>query len=275
MKAIFLTSAAVLILADPSAALAQDNDSWTGPYFGGRVGYSSNVEDRDETIVFDTDLNGDFGDTVATTSGADAFSPGFCGGTAVSSTQANCSDGAGTEWAVHAGYDIQFGGSLVVGVVAEYGRADVQDGVTAFSTTPAFYSIERDIDQTAAIRARAGFAFDRTLVYGTGGLAYARVQNRFTTSNAANTFTPLEGEDDAFGYRVGGGVEHRFEGGLSLGVQYLYTDIKEDDFTVRVAGDDVPVSNPFILVNADGTDLRRSDERFDWHSLSVTAAFRF
>ena len=275
MKAIFLVSAAVLVLADASAVSAQDNDDWTGAYVGGRVGFSSNVDDEDETILFDTDLNGAFGDTVRTSRGADAFSPGFCGGTAAAATQTRCSDRGGTEWAVHAGYDTQFGRNIVIGIVADYGQADIRDAVTAFSTTPAFYSIERRVDDIASFRGRLGFAFDRTLVYGTGGVVYAKVENRFTTSNGVNTFTTTDTDDDTYGYRAGGGVEHRFPGGLALGVQYLYTNVKADDFSVRAGGANVPVSNPFILANANGTDLRRSDNRLDWHNVSVTASFRF
>jgi outer membrane immunogenic protein len=275
MKAMYLMGAAVLVLADTSVALAQDGEDWTGGYVGGRVGYSSNVEDEDETILFDTNLDGAFGDTVRTSRGADAFSPGFCGGTAVAAVQTGCSDRGGTEWAVHAGYDTQFGRNIVIGIVADYGQADIRDGVTAFSSTPAFYSFERRVDDIASFRGRLGFALDRTLIYGTGGVVYAKVENRFTTSNGVNTFTSTDEDDDSYGYRAGGGIEHRFEGGLALGVQYLYTSIKEDDFSVRSGGANVPVSNPFILVNPNGTDFRRSDNRLDWHNISVTASFRF
>ena len=275
MKRILIGSAALALLLNGTAALAQDDGDWTGAYFGGRVGYSTNVEDQDETVLFDTNLDGQFGDTVATVSGGDAFSPGFCGGTAATGTATTCRDRSGTEWAVHAGYDVQFGRSIVVGIVGDYGRADVQDGVTAFSTTPAFYTLERDLDDIASIRGRAGVTLGRTLFYGTGGVVYAKVRSRFLTSNGVNTFTTREETDDTYGYRAGGGVEHRFGERFSLGVQYLYTSVEDDEFRVRAGGANVPVSNPFILVNADGTDFRRSDRDFDWHSLTVNANFRF
>lgn len=274
MRALLLTCATVIVLADATAASAQTNDDWSGPYFGGRLGYSSNVEDKDETILFDTDLNGAFDDTVTTSGGADAFSSGFCGGSAVSARQTSCADRSGTEWSVHAGYDIRFG-SIVVGIVGEYGNADIRDGVTAFSTTPAFYTLQRNVDDTAAIRARAGLLLGNTLVYGTGGLAYAKVRSRFTTSNGINDFTSIDDNNKAYGYRVGGGIERRFGPNFGLGLQYLYTDVEDEDFRVRAGGVRAPISNPFILTNPDGTDFRRSDDRMDWHNLSVVASFHF
>ncbi len=274
MKMIYGAAAVAMMLTDASAVSAQTVDSWTGPYVGGRLGYSMNVEDEDETVVFDTNLDGAFDDQVTTAGGSDAFSSGFCGGAVVSAQQSVCQDRDGTEWSAHAGYDLQFG-SIVVGLVAEYGQTDIRDSVTAFSTTPAFYTLERDVDETAAIRARAGFSLGRTLVYGTGGFAYAKVESRFNTSNGVNTFTSTNEDNDAYGYRVGGGIDRLVGSNFSIGLQYLYTSVKDDDFVVRASGDSVPVSNPFILNNADGTDFRRTDDRLDWHNLSVTASLRF
>lgn len=274
MKIYWLASAA-LALAAPLPALAQSAD-WTGLYFGGRLGYSTQPNDSNETVLFDTDLDGTFGDTVNTSAGADAFSTGFCGGAASTATATNCNDRDGTEWAVHAGYDLQFGSSFVVGVVGEYGRSTIIDSVSGFSTTPAFYTLTRRLRDTAAIRARAGFTLGRTLIYGTGGIAYGKVRNSFRTSNGVNTFTQTGDREDLWGYRAGGGVEQWISDNFSIGAQYLYTSLKDDsDFTVRAGGDNVPVSNPFILGNPDGTDFRRSSNRFNSHNLSVVASFRF
>ncbi|HEX8534777.1 MAG TPA: outer membrane beta-barrel protein [Allosphingosinicella sp.] len=261
--------------AFPAAAPAQDGTAgWSGPYVGGRLGYAFQPKDRNETILFDTDLNGSFGDTVNTTTGANAFSPGFCGGRALDRTPAaGCAgDTDGTDWAVHAGYDMDLGG-IVAGVVADYGRTHVEDSVAAFSTTPAFYTMTRHMRDNASIRARVGAALGETLFYGTGGLAWGKVRNRFATSNTANTFTN-SGNEDAWGYRYGGGVEHRVAPNFSVGFQYLYTSLKDDDFRVRAQGP-APATNPFILKNAGGTDFARSGERFNWHSAHVSVNFRF
>ena len=72
-------SAAIALIAAP--ALAQDMDGdWAGFYLGGSVGANLPSDQSDRGVTFDTDRNGQYGDTVRTGAGADAFSPGFCGG---------------------------------------------------------------------------------------------------------------------------------------------------------------------------------------------------
>jgi outer membrane immunogenic protein len=276
MKRYLLAGATLAVFADPISVAAQDG-SWTGPYVGARLGYTSQSADNDETILFDTDLNGSFDDTVNLVSGANAFSRGFCGGAASTATANACSDRNGTEWAVHAGYDYQLAGSFVVGAVAEYGRSAIEDSVTAFSTTPAFYTFTRRLRDSAALRARVGFALGNTLIYGTGGIAYGKIRRSFTTSNAVNTVTfGGDNSERAMGYRAGGGLEHRVSDNFSIAAQYLYTSFKEDeDFAARIGGTNVPVSNPFIRRNPNGTDLIRSSNRFNSHNISVVTSFRF
>jgi outer membrane immunogenic protein len=275
MKTGLLILPAVLlggVAATPAAA--QTAGDWSGVYVGGRVGYSFQPSDNNETILFDTNLDGQFGDQVTTAAGANAFSTGFCGGAATSAAAGTgCSDDEdGVDFAVHAGIDRQFG-SLVVGGVVDYGRADIEDSVSAFSTTPASYTFTRRLRDNASLRLRAGLATGSTLVYGTGGVAWGKIRNRFETSNTVNTFTNT-GNDDAWGYRLGGGIEQKVGTNFSVGLQYLYTSLKDDDFRVRAAGP-APATNPFIRTNASGTDFARSGDRFINHNVALTASFRF
>lgn len=253
------------------AAHAQD---WQGAYIGGQAGYVFQPDDDGETILFDTDLDGTFGDTVNTTAPANAFSPGFCGGAANGATPAaGCSsdDDAG-EYGLRAGYDWQFG-NWVLGAVGEVSWTDVEDSVSAFSTTPAFYTMTREANWIAAARARGGYAFGNLLFYGTGGFAWADIDHSFTTSNGVNTFTE-SGDDEVTGYQLGGGVEWNVSPQWRLGAEYIYTNLDDDDYRVRASGP-APATNPFILVNPDGTDFRRSDDEFDFDSLRLTVSYRF
>lgn len=257
-------------------ALAQSAEkNWTGPYVGGQLGYSFQPSDRGESVLFDTNRDGSFGDTVNTIGGLNAFSQGFCGGAANGALPASgCrSDKDGTDWKVHAGYDIQFG-NIVAGVVGEYGRADITDSVSAYSTTPAFYTMTRRLRDNAGLRARLGYDFGGTLIYGTGGGAWGKVRNSFTTSNVTNAFT-TNGNDDAWGYKYGGGIEQKIGDHFSVGAQYMFTSLKDDGYRVTAAPGTALPSNPFLLVDPTGTDFRRSGDKFETHTVSVTANYRF
>jgi len=256
-------------------ALAQEGD-YNGFYVGGSFGFTAQPNDRNSSVMFDTNRDGTFGDTVNTAAGANAFSPGFCRGAAVGNSAAGgCrSDNDDLEYFGIVGADTQFG-RIVVGVVGEFGKSKASDSVTAFSTTPASYTLTRSFKYNAGVRGRIGYTpNDSTLFYGTGGLAYAKIRNRFTTTNTANAF-PDNGNSDAWGYSAGGGVEQRVTRNFSVGLQYLYTTYRDDEFRVTAAQGTAPATNPFVLVNSAGTDFRRSDTNFRTHSMRLTAAFRF
>ncbi|MBV8851440.1 MAG: porin family protein [Methylobacteriaceae bacterium] len=80
------------------------------------------------------------------------------------------------------------------------------------------------------VRGRGGIAFDRFLVYGTGGVA-------FGTGPTINNFNPFlvgagpfannvnNSNNWRVGYAVGAGVEYAFLNNWSVKVEYLYTDL--------------------------------------------------
>ena len=89
MKTMLCAAAALGALTAASAAQAQSAGDWTGAYVGGVAGYGWQAENDDnESIVFDTNLDGTYGDTVRTGTGADAFAAGFCDGQTFSPTRA-------------------------------------------------------------------------------------------------------------------------------------------------------------------------------------------
>ena len=263
--------AALTLVAAP--AMAQDGEpAFDGFYVGGSVGYTVQNNDVGETIEFDAGRNGSFGDTIATSTGADAFSPGFCNGAATSSANVAClNDKDDIEYYGRIGFDKQMG-KFVLGAVAEFGKTEARDSVTAYSTTPAFYTMTRELDWNAALRLRAGMvAGESTLFYATGGGAYAKLDNSFSSSNTANSFAVI-GDDMAWGWQAGGGVEQKLGRNFSIGLEYLYSRYDDSDSRVQVGTGTAGATNPFVL--AGGADFRRSSD-FDFHSLRATAAFRF
>ncbi|MCR5871525.1 MULTISPECIES: outer membrane protein [unclassified Sphingomonas] len=272
MRTLLGAGAAALTLA-AAPALAQDGEpAFDGLYVGGSVGYTVQNNDVGETIEFDAGRDGSFGDTIATSTGANAFSPGFCNGAATSSANVACTnDKDDLEYYGRIGFDKQMG-KVVIGAVAEFGKTQARDSVSAYSTTPAFYTMTRELDWNAALRLRAGLvAGESTLFYATGGGAYAKLDNSFSSSNTANSFT-LEGDDMAWGWQAGGGVEQKIGRNFSIGLEYLYSRYDDSNARVAVGTGTAGATNPFVL--AGGADFRRSSD-FDFHSLRATAAFRF
>jgi outer membrane immunogenic protein len=273
VTSLLLAAAPFTLLATPAFAQSEE-EHWEGPYIGGSIGLSAQNNDRGESILFDTDRDGAFGDTVRTVTGANAFSPGFCGGAANGRTPIEgCrGDRDGLEYNIRAGYDIQQG-NIVYGVVLEGGKSNIRDSVTAFSTTPAFYTFTRELDYSLGARGRIGYAARGALFYATGGAAYAKIDNSFATSNGANSFAN-NGGSKSWGYSYGGGTEVKIAKNFSLGLEYLYTNYVDDDYRVNVGPGTAAPTNPFLLVSG-GTDFRRSDSDFDMHNIRLTAAIRF
>lgn len=267
-----------LALVAAAPAMAQDgeyNDDWTGIYVGGSFGMGVQSNNNDEIVQFDTNRDGSYNDTVRTAAGADAFGPGFCRGVANGATPgAGCRKNRdGMEYFARAGFDQQMG-NIVVGVMGEFGKAEVRDSVTGFSTTPASYTFTRELDWQASIRGRAGYATNGALFYVAGGPAYAKVDRTFITTNGANSFTQFN-DDNVWGVTAGGGVEVKATSNIAFGLEYMYSRYNDDDAGVAVGAGTAPATNPFLIVDPSGTDMRRSDSRFDYHGIRATAAFRF
>lgn len=285
MKSAIFAVAGAMLAATP--AFAQDTamaepEGFSGVYVGAAGGYDIQPNDGGR-ILFDRNLDGRFGDTVLTGTGGNAFGPGFCGGrgtTAVS--PANGGGGCDNDddgWAYYGrvGFDKQMG-NIVVGVVGEFGKTEINDQVTGFSSTPANYVMYRKVNWEAGVRARAGYTPNgTTLMYGTFGPGYARIARDFTSSQSTNQFEQ-RGKRNQWGIQGGGGIEQRLGENFSVGLEYMYHQYDDDDFRVRAVsatGAVTPFTNPGNGGTAQGTDFRRSDEKFRWHSIRATAAFRF
>ena len=268
-------SRVVMVVGLVSVASPAFAQQWTGGYIGGHVGFSRIPEGSDNTVVFDRNLDGTFNENITTAAGANAFSPGFCVGAAATALPAGgCTqDDDGPDFGGRAGYDWQMG-RFVIGAVGDLSFADHVDSVSAFSTTPAFYTFTRELNWVSGFRGRAGFGAENLLIYGTGGLAWASLDHSFATSNAVNTAVE-DAEDMAWGYQLGGGAQFRFgTSKFSAGAEYLWTMLNDEDrYTVRLQGP-APATNAFILGNAGGSDLRR-DDAFEFGSIRFVLGYRF
>ena len=98
-------------------------------------------------------------------------------------------------------------------------------GVTCQTKSPIF----------GTLRARFGYAFGRVLVYGTGGVADAKVQAGF---NPPASFDSA----DNFGWTGGAGIEFAFADNWTAKVEYLYAALGTMTCSTANCGTSVPVT---------------------------------
>ena len=277
-------SAIALVTAMAGApALAQDAASpgrdshFDGFYIQGFGGYSAQNKDTAERLKFDTDGDGNYDDAVRTTTGANAFAPGFCTGRANGATRAagGCrSDRDGAEYGARIGYDRRMG-NFVVGGLIEGAKTEAKDAVSGYSTTPAGYAIQREMDWSASARLRAGYTpGGGALFYVTGGGSYAKLDHTFTTTNTANSFDEQRNGKGVWGWQAGGGTEIMITDNMSLGLEYLYNRYTDNKYNVVVGQGTALATNPFLL-DSGSTRIKNSDKNFDYHSLRATVGFQF
>jgi len=192
--------------------------TWTGFYVGANAGYA-------------------FGDGRAETVGTPGFltlvGPGIVPGSLNTKPD-------GFIGGAQIGYNVQFG-SFVAGVETDIQFTDLKKsqsftGIPVL-TTQLTTSATSEIEYLGTVRGRLGFTpFDRLLVYGTGGLAYAEIKTNGSVRGVQAPGLAWSGSDSdtKVGYAVGGGLEYAFTNNLTLKGEYLYYDLGKT--TVNAVG---------------------------------------
>ncbi|WP_068315217.1 outer membrane protein [Polycladidibacter hongkongensis] len=118
----------------------------------------------------------------------------------------------GVSVGVHGGYNFMVSPNVVLGAEADIQYNDINNKVSGSKLSS---------DWNGSLRARAGYAVDRTLFYGTGGVAFAQ----FTASDAG-----AKDSKNAVGYVIGAGVEHALTENLTTRIEYAYQDFGKQKF---------------------------------------------
>ena len=124
---------------------------------------------------------------------------------------------AGVVGGLHAGYNYQTG-ALVLGIEGDIeatglSKSTLTSSLTRFHTAKA--------DWQGSIRGRVGYAFDRALIYATGGVAFQELKESIGNVGAApyHSFS-----NQRAGWTLGGGLEYAVTNNWSVRAEYRYTD---------------------------------------------------
>lgn len=215
--------------------------TWTGFYAGVQLGYGWN--DNNNDAVFPT-----------------AFVRNNAGVLVPFNGTFDRGDSDGFLAGAHAGYNWQIG-TFVLGVEGDIEGVFSDNNDDNFfgggvvlrdrAGNPILFSLgPTSLDWQGSLRARAGVAFDRLLVYGTAGWAFGGVSGGFS-----NTFLFNSNDDTLSGWTAGVGLEYAFTNNLTTRLEYRFTSYDR-------AGD------IFNNVSLGGED-------FDFHTIRAGVTFKF
>jgi len=125
---------------------------------------------------------------------------------------------------IQVGYDWQVN-NWVLGAVADIAATNYEVKNSYYVLGTRIAKDSSKLSYLGTVRARAGYAWDRTLVYGHGGFAYGKTKQ---TSDFIGTDT-LKQSQTRTGWTIGAGVEYAVTDRISLGSEYSYVDFGKKD----------------------------------------------
>jgi outer membrane immunogenic protein len=203
--------------------------SWTGFYVGGNGGYSWGRANTSLTETSTTTTTA----TIATITGGPIASATVVGAPVVfmANDRARMNGGLG---GFQAGYNWQVNG-WVWGIEGDFQGTGERGGSTFCFTLGgpcgvATGTADYRLRWFGTLRGRAGVAWDRVLLYATGGLAVGQIRADYTDSIAAGLTTPAAVATASTnvtraGWVIGAGIESALSDNWSVKVEYLHVDL--------------------------------------------------
>jgi outer membrane immunogenic protein len=213
----FATSsfAADMAVKAPPPVAAPAAPSWTGFYVGASAGYG-----------WGQDGGGSFTD----------YPPGsFAASFAAGQTPRFVGDHPnGFVGGGQAGYNYQINTNWLVGLEGDFSGTGIKGGGTYFFAgvpgvfAPTTTTVSQSLDWLATVRARAGYVFDRLLIYGTGGVAFGQTREAYHVLASTGVLTgTLDGTTSSVrsGWAAGAGTEYKVTRNISVKAEWIHYDL--------------------------------------------------
>jgi outer membrane immunogenic protein len=221
--------------------------TWTGWYVGANAGYSWGNPSSDTTLT------------------------GFVTTGVVTAAHSEALKFSGAVGGVQVGYNYQAWNRWVAGLEADWQATsenaslhylDPYSGAGPFCPivcVPFFGAATTDYEASilwfGTVRGRLGYAWDRILIYTTGGFAYGDVRLRGSVNDSGVFLTPYNGTSTfslsqaRTGWTLGGGIEGALTNNWSWKAEYLYIDLGAMNTTI--AG---PFTGETVTLHSNFTD---------------------
>ncbi len=124
-------------------------------------------------------------------------------------------------------------------------------------------------------RGRLGVAFDRVLVYGTGGVAYTSGNYVFTYTDGLFPAAGTSTTGNKVGYVVGGGIEYALNNNVSIKGEFLYTQYGKVTTSGLIVNTTVPTFTNTYISSArvqEYTARVGINYRFNWFNQAPVVA---
>jgi outer membrane immunogenic protein len=122
---------------------------------------------------------------------------------------------------------------LVLGAEADLSYTNIK-GSDATTFGPFIANVSSKYEYFGTVRGRAGVAFDRFLVYGTGGYAYSRADGSVQVTLAGLPVVAGTDKVNLSGWTAGGGVEGAITNNVTARVEYLYVDFGKSSTAINL-----------------------------------------
>ncbi len=155
------------------------------------------------------------------------------------------------------GYNWQFAPNWVFGIEADIQGSGIKSDLNGTINNLGSISAGTELTYFGTVRGRLGYAFDRVLVYGTGGFAYGSAETKLSIAPSVVNFSKT---NDVTGWTAGAGVEWAMTNNFSLKTEYLYMQFDR--------------SNVYSLTDG-RTNYINIDNKIDVHTLKFGLNYAF
>jgi len=217
--------------------------SWTGCYIGGNLGGKWSANDDFNVNVASVPVVLPSGAVVLFNNNGNSNNGAFIGG-----GQVGCQYQAGN-W--------------VFGIEGDFDGTNLKRNfVVQTNLAPFFFpgdAFQVKNEWQASVRGRLGYAWDRWMIYATGGVAFGQLE-----VTAALVGLPIFQVDKTLtGWTVGGGFEYAFYNNWSFGVEYRFSQFDNENFGFGTLV--LPAAINGFVANAS----------FDTHEVTARLNYRF